>query len=241
MEPEVIVRDSSDALFAEAAERLVAEAQADAAERGAFRIALAGGSTPEGLYRRLAAPDLADLVPWDRTEVFFGDERCVRADHPDSNSRMARRALLDHVPLPASRIHPMDCGRDPRQAAADYARLLRERLPPRDGVPVFDLVLLGLGPDGHIASLFPGTVALTQTEPVAPSYVIRLGAWRLTLTFPVLNAARRVWLLATGEAKADIVRRALAGGTEQRALPVHRLRPAGELRVWLDRAAAAGL
>mgnify|MGYP006289994235 CR=1 FL=1 len=240
--PEQIVRDTPEDLFADAAERLAGEASADVAERGAFRVALAGGSTPEGLYRRLAAPDLADLTPWDRAEVFFGDERCVGPRHPESNYRMAREALLDHVPVPRKRVHPMDCRRDPQKAAADYARLLHERVPAGvNGVPELDLVLLGLGPDGHVASLFPGTTALTVTEPVAPNYVIRLGAWRLTLTFPVLNAARRVWLLATGEAKADVVRRALAPAPDDRPLPVHRLHPAGEWRVWLDRAAASGL
>ncbi|MGM0411691.1 MAG: 6-phosphogluconolactonase [Pseudomonadota bacterium] len=225
------------------AEAVAAAAAADLASlleagKGPFHIALAGGRTPERLYRRLAGMDL----PWQRLHVWFGDERAVPPDDPDSNERMSRQALLDHVPIPPEQIHPMrPAVATIRQDAAAYRQELA-RYAPRDagGWPALDLVLLGMGPDGHTASLFPGTCALHETDAgpgrsVVANYVPRLRAWRMTLTYPAIHAARGVWLLATGAEKADAVARLRAGDA---SVPVARLDPVGEYRLFVDRAAA---
>jgi len=212
------------------------------AARGVFHLALAGGSTPKTLYRLLAQPRHAARIEWSRVHVWFGDERCVPYDHPDSNYRMAREALLDRVPLPPAQIHPMPTALSRlRLGATEYARLLRMLLP-RDpaGHPVFDLVLLGMGPDGHTASLFPGTCGLHERERlVAAAYVDKLHAWRITLTLPAINAARHVMFLIAGAEKAAPLAHAMAGAVPP--LPVQRVAPSGELEWWLDTAAAAQL
>lgn len=236
MGPTLLIRDHAEALFETAAERFAAALREAVAARGDCRVALAGGSTPAGLYQRLARPDYADL-PWSRCHVYFGDERCVPPDDADSNYRMARQSLLDHVPIPMAQVHRMAGEDDPATAAAAYAERLRADLPVVEGVPVFDLILLGLGADGHIASLFPSTSALDRTEPVAAHWVPGLAAWRLTLTFPVLEGAGRTWLLASGTGKAAIVARAL-GVAETPPLPVQQLAPQGEYLWLLDRSAA---
>lgn len=221
------------------AEAVAATAAADLARlleggEGPFHLALAGGRTPERLYRRLAGMDL----PWHRLHVWFGDERAVPPDDPDSNERMSREALLDRVPIPPGRIHPMrPAVTTIRRDAAAYRQELSEELPQdAAGWPVFDLVLLGLGADGHTASLFPGSCALHEAHrSVVANYAPKLRAWRLTLTYPAINAARRVWLLATGAEKAGAVARLRAGDA---SAPAARLAPAGEYRILLDRAAA---
>ncbi|MDE2900085.1 MAG: 6-phosphogluconolactonase, partial [Chloroflexota bacterium] len=196
----------------QAAEALAAEVSrlsaAAIAERGRFTIALSGGSTPAALYALLAAPPHADGIDWPRWHVFWGDERCVPASHPDSNYGMARRTLLDRVPIPPQQVHRMAGEDDPRRAANAYAAVLAETLDP-DGR--LDLALLGVGDDGHTASLFPNTAALTETErSVSANWVPHLNAHRITLTLPTLSRARHVTVLATGADKADAVRRALA-------------------------------
>ncbi len=193
---------------AEALAQVVCGLSADSiAARGRFTVALSGGSTPAALYRLLASPPLADAVDWSRWHVFWGDERCVPPDHPDSNYGMARRTLLDHVPIPTAQVHRMEGEDPPQQAAADYARTLAETLAPDDRL---DLALLGIGDDGHTASLFLGTAALHERElTVAANWVPHLDAHRITLTLPTLNRARCVTVLATGADKADAVRRAL--------------------------------
>ncbi len=239
--PELVIRETSDHLFAEAAHRLIAAADEDAAARGAFHLAMSGGSTPEGLYRLLAGPPWEGKIPWDRLHVWFGDERCVPPGDPASNYRMAREAWLDQTPLPEDRVHRMPGEAPPEEGAQSYAQELAQHLPlAPDGTPVFDLVLLGLGSDGHVASLFPGTEALQASSPVAANYVPALQVWRLTITLPVINAARRVWLLVTGPEKAAIIARARQGGSEQ-SLPVRCLEPGGQWLWLLDRKAAGHL
>ena len=236
--PAVTVLPDADALATTAAEAFIIAVGEAVATRGACHVALAGGSTPEGLYRRLAQPGYAERVPWEQVHIWFGDERGVPPDHADSNYRMARQALLDHVPLPPAQVHRMAGEDDPATAAAAYAEQLRSELPAADGIPVLDLVLLGLGPDGHIASLFPDTAALTATEPAVANWVPKLETWRLTLTYPVLNAARRVWLLAAGSGKAAVVAQALDAPHGEGELPVQRLNGGGEYRWFLDGVAA---
>jgi 6-phosphogluconolactonase len=201
-----------------------------------FTVALAGGSTPKRMYELLAATPRRERIRWDAVEFFFGDERSVPPEHPDSNYGMATRALFDHVPAKA---HRMAAERDD---AAGYARLLGERIARRrDGVPVLDLVLLGMGEDGHTASLFPGTTALSErTQWVVMNDVPQLHTRRMTLTYPVLNAADRVWMLIAGAGKRSVVTECLAAAARNETpRPILGVRPtAGELVWFLDTAAA---
>lgn len=214
-----------------AAEWFAAAVAEDVRRRGHCAVALAGGETPRPLYERLAREPLAARIDWRALDVYFGDERAVPPRDPASNYGMAAAILLARVPLPAARIHRMEAERSDRDAAArDYERLLPERL---------DILLLGMGPDGHTASLFPGAAALDQRERlVVPVTGPKAPAERLTITPPVIAAARRVAVLAAGAQKAATVARALQGPERPRDLPVQ-LALRG---VWfLDRAAAAQL
>jgi 6-phosphogluconolactonase len=178
-------------------------------------------------------------VDWARVHVFWGDERCVPPDHPESNYRLAREALLDHVPLPPANVHRIPTEQEPVQAAADYEQTLRRFFGP-GSVPRFDLVLLGLGTDGHTASLFPGTPAVHEYERwVVAHYVSSLPAWRVTLTPAVLNAADQVTFLVAGEEKAGALKQVLAGPYQPDVLPAQVVRPAGGSLLWLVDDAAA--
>lgn len=228
-------------LFADADTVVLAAADAmvDARPGGDFHFALAGGSTPEALYRRLADDD---AQRWDRTHVWFGDERCVDPDHPDSNYRMANAAMLGRVPIPAEQIHRMRGELSADEAARRYEEDLRAVFGDV-AWPRFDLILLGVGEDGHTASLFPGTLALDEKARwVAPNFVPQLGVSRVTLTMPVLCAAARVWIFAVGPKKAAILRDVLGDGHDPARWPVQGVVPTdGSLVWWLDEAAAAGL
>lgn len=234
------VFEDAESLGRAAAEQVlrIAGHHLDASQR--FTLALAGGTTPALAYRRLAAATAAS--DWSRWEVFFGDERCVPNDHADSNYRMAREALLDHVPIPTERVHPMVTDPDdPETDATRYEDLIRERVPTEDGMPVLDLVLLGLGTDGHTASLFPGADILrVQDRLVASVYVERLGSYRISLTYPLLNRARHILFLVGGESKAALIAE-LERGAEPGRYPVQGLSPQGTVEWYLDRAAASAL
>ena len=216
---------------AEALAREVCRLSAQAiAERGRFTIALAGGSTPAALYGMLASPPLSAGIDWSRWHVFWGDERCVPPHHPDSNYGMVRRALLDRVPIPPAHVHRIAGEDDPPRAADAYAAVLSESLTP-DGR--LDLVLLGIGDDGHTASLFPNTAALSETErPAVANWVPHLHAHRITLTLPAINAARNVAVLAAGADKADAVRRSLAPNADDAKPPIARVAPQHTPVVW---------
>lgn len=210
-----------------------------------FTLALTGGSTPRAMYATLGQEPLRSNVDWGRVHVFFGDERAVGPDHPDSNYRMASEAWLADSPIPAAQIHRM-AGEAPDLdgAARDYEAAIRRDVPAgEDGWPRFDLILLGMGGDGHTASLFPGTRALEETaRAVVANDVPQLETRRLTLTLPALAAAREIWFLVTGTSKAGRVAQALGYGAADPPIPASRVRPArGELHWWLDRAAAAKL
>ena len=209
------------------------------AARGICHVALAGGTTPHALYQMLAGYSYEPGEPWGSMEIFFGDERDVPHDHVESNYHMVQRALLDHVPIDLSRVHPMpaDAG-DLQNAAAMYERIIRQTVPADgEGIPRFDLILLGMGGDGHTASLFPGTPALDETQKlVVAHFVPVLGRHRMTFTFPLINAARNVILLVTGDDKADAVADLLGPSP---TVPAARVAPArGVLYVVLDAAAA---
>jgi 6-phosphogluconolactonase len=215
------------ALARAAAEHFVTLAARAAAARGLFTVALAGGSTPWATYALLATDAFAARVDWSRVYAFWGDERCVPPDHPESNYRMARQALLDHVPIPVPNIHRIRGELPPDQAAAAYRAELDAILGPGGR---FDLILLGMGSDGHTASLFPGTKALEERGRwVAANFVEKLDAWRVTLTLPAINATRQVTFLVSGADKAGTLARVRAGDP----LPAGLVRPAeGEL-TWL--------
>jgi 6-phosphogluconolactonase len=240
----VRVAPDAAALVRMAAEEVVSRATAAIAARGRFRIALSGGSTPRGLYALLADPaaPFRGRVPWGATHVFFGDERHVPPDHPESNYGMAREALLDRVPIPEENVYRMRGEHaDAEVGALEYEAQLAETFALREGErPRFDLVLMGMGPDGHTASLFPGSAALDETARlvVAP-FVPKLGAHRLTLTLPVFDAAQVVLFLVAGGEKAEKVAAILAG--RGAPLPAARVQPErGEL-LWLIDAAAGAL
>jgi 6-phosphogluconolactonase len=211
--------------------------------RGACRVALAGGTTPHRLYQHLASKAASGKVPWNKTEVFFGDERDVPHDNVDSNYGMAQRTLLDNVPIQPSRIHPMPAdAEDLPSAAGEYEQIIRAAVPAGpDGIPRFDLILLGMGGDGHVASLFPHTDALNETERlVLACFVPVLGRQRMTFAFPLINAAHNVILLVTGEDKAEAVAGILGDDEEtRRRLPGARVGPEGALFVVLDAGAAS--
>lgn len=224
------------------AEEFVQAATAALQAHGRFRVALAGGSTPKPLYELLAAKEFIARVDWARTEVFFGDERCVPPDNARSNFRMAADALLKHVPVPAAQLHRMHGEDPPAHAALQYREELAQAFRGA-GVPRFDLILLGMGENGHTASLFPGTGALRERRrTVVAQYVESQGDWRLTVTLPVLNAAHQTWVMARGAAKAQIAQRVLEGPFDPEVLPAQYLAPgSGKLVWWLDTAAAARL
>lgn len=221
--------------------------------RGRFTLALSGGSTPRTLYELLATREYGDRIDWPSCHIFFGDERCVPPEHDDSNYGMARKALLQHIPVPTSQVYHMRGDWEPQAAADDYERALREWFTRRgERLPRFDVCLLGLGEDGHTASLFPDTPALTETERwVVANPVEKLDAWRLTLTPKALNAASRVYFLVSGENKAEMVWRATNPPEDaieapplpgmrpaNEFLPVHLIQPTqGEVRWYVDQAA----
>jgi 6-phosphogluconolactonase len=215
------------------------------ATRGRFAVALAGGATPKGAYLQLAPEEVggANRLPWDRIHVFFGDERCVPPDHADSNFRMASETLLARVPIPPGNVHRLRGEDDPACAAAAAERDLKEFFGAGLGPPRFDLILLGLGTDGHTASLFPETEALRETiRPVIANWVPKLNDHRLTLTFPVLNHAVAIVFLAAGAQKAKVLREILRPSTDAPAHPARFVRPTHGRLLWLvDEPAASGL
>jgi 6-phosphogluconolactonase len=234
----VIVAADGEALSRQAAPYIAQILAAAAAARGTASIALSGGSTPRRTHELLAAPPLRDTIPWDQVHVFWGDERCVPPDHADSNYQMAYETLLSRVPIPARNVHrvPTEAGA-PVAVAAHYERELRGHFGLEvEDVPVFDLLLLGMGPDGHTASLFPDGPAVEETRRlVVPSEIEYMPHPRVTFTLPVLNAARAVAFLVTGRDKASALAKALAGDP---SVPAGRVHPDGELRWYVDRAAA---
>jgi 6-phosphogluconolactonase len=225
---ELIVVPTPSELTRPAAEWLELEISKAIAGRGACALCLAGGRTPEPVYRELAS---ASSIDWTRVVVFFGDERAVPPDHPDSNYLMVHRVLLSRVPVPAGQVHRMEAERSDQEAAArEYER----SLPPR-----LDILVLGMGPDGHTASLFPGSAALDERQRlVVPVIGAKPPPQRLTITPPVIEAARRVAVIATGGDKAAMVARAIEGPLAPKDVPVQLARRG----TWfLDQAAAGRL
>lgn len=238
-EAELVIVPDPGALAGEAAQRFAGLARRATARRGRCSVALSGGSTPGALYRLLAAEPYRSHIPWQQVHLFWADERCVPPDHDGSNYRMAHQALVAHVPIPPENVHRVRGEWEPQAAAQAYDRELRLFFGgPR---PRFDLVLLGLGRDGHTASLFPGSTALEEAERLAVATTAAYDgrpAERVTLTLPALNAARQVLFLVSGSDKAGAVQAALADG--EKPVPARRVRPDAGRVTWLLDAAAAG-
>ncbi|MEX2365003.1 MAG: 6-phosphogluconolactonase [Pseudohongiellaceae bacterium] len=221
-----------------AAKRWVELAGESLRARNSFHVALAGGATPEPVYRLLQHENL----DWERIHLYWGDERDVPADHPESNFRMVKQALIDHVPIPATNVHPIQVQADIEQSVQAYREVLMNVHHAGKGIPCFDLIMLGVGDDGHIASLFPESSALTVNDtPVVSVYVEKLSSWRVTLTYPVLDAARNLMLLVAGEAKAPVVASVLGGADSEQKYPVQKLSPQGRVEWYLDTAAASSM
>jgi len=243
---QVLVFADAQAFRRAVADEFLRAARAAILERGCFTVALAGGSTPRSSYALLAEDERNGIagLAWDQVEVFFGDERMVPADHPDSNYRMAREALLSQTPIRPERIHRVQTELEATGAAAQYEAEIRSvfRLAP-EGAPRFDLILLGMGPDGHTASLFPGSAALEETKRlVCSNWVEKLKSHRITFTFPLLNAAALDLFAVAGTDKARMVRDVLRGDSAGTIYPAQRVKPTSGRLVWmLDEAAASEL
>lgn len=236
--PRIRILPDLHAVARAAADVVVAAAAGAIAQRGVFHLVLSGGSTPRALYERLASeysPGQLQLPAW---RFYFGDERCVPPDHADSNYRMAHEALLGRVPLAPEQVQRLRGEDEAPAAAAAYSGMLRERFGDAAGP---DLVLLGMGDDGHTASLFPQSDAILSGEPCVARFIAKLGAWRLTLTPAFINRAGAVLLLVCGASKARRVHEVLRGDREPTRLPVQAIRPAGGEVTWLLDGAAGGM
>jgi 6-phosphogluconolactonase len=239
----VVCRDVAD-LNRRAAELFITIAGQSVRRSGRFTVALSGGSTPTHLYSLLASPGYSERVPWQNVHLFWGDERCVPPDHPESNFRMVQESLLSKVEVPPANVHRIAGEKTPEIAAAEYEATLRRFFQLGNGeLPRFDLIYLGIGADGHTASLFPGSDALNLTNRlVAASYVKKLQAHRITLTPPVLNHGANAVFLVAGSDKAAIVKNVLGDETVAPVLPAAMIRPVNGQLVWMiTQDAAAGL
>lgn len=246
---EIEIYPTEAELMRTAAERFAVLAEWSIEARGWFAVALSGGSTPRSLYRLLAAQPFTSRVDWTYVHVFWGDERAVPPDHPNSNFRMTEESLLRKVPLLPENVHRISAELPPQEAAFDYGQRLEAFFSGQRGQPDsamlgadFDLILLGLGGDGHTASLFPGTAVLSEQKRwVVAHYVDKLDAWRITLTPVIINAAKHVIFLVSGGEKAETVQRVLTGPYRPDALPAQVVQPENGDVTWLLDAEAAAL
>jgi 6-phosphogluconolactonase len=239
LDPEILIFDDADQLARAAAVAFSEQAQSFITRQGRFSVALSGGNTPRRVYELLASDEFKNQIAWKDVYIFFGDERPVPRNHPASNYGMAFAALLSKVPIPAANIHAITGDGDPNANARSYESELRSFFPDAKW-PRLDLVLLGLGEDGHTASLFPGTQALKENKAwVMANWVERLSEFRITLTAPVLNAATNVLFLVTGENKAASLVEIMRGPYQPECLPAQLIRPQDGSLVWMVDAAAA--
>jgi 6-phosphogluconolactonase len=228
----VTVHDESEALSRAVAKLFAEEARRAVEARGSFTVLLSGGETPRRAYELLAREPLRSTIPWHAVQLFWGDERWVPQDDPRSNLGMARRAFIDQVPLGGDQVHPIPYGSSPRESALGYERMLRrffEVAPPR-----FDLVLLGLGEDGHTASLFPESAVLDERYRwVCEVYVAKQDQYRVTATPLLINQASLVAFVVAGKGKAAILRRVLEGAQDPKRFPAQLIKPAPGRLLWL--------
>ena len=236
--PEIKVVPDLKSLIEEAADRIASAARSAIADHDSFSIALSGGSTPEPVYRRLTEEPYLSAIDWAKVRIYFGDERCVPPDSDQSNYHMARKALLDRVPIPASNVFRMRGEIDPNEAAIECGKLLKEHF----GDGGLDLVLLGMGDDGHTASLFPETEALNEAKHrCVANFVPKLNAWRITMTAPFINRADNVIFLVSGAGKAARVTEILEGPRDPHRLPSQLIHPVNGKLTWILDSAAAGM
>ncbi len=235
MKKNIHIYPNKEKLVAATTERVVDSIEKAIAKNGFCNIALSGGNTPGGVYSLLATIPYKDRVDWGKLHLFWGDERMVPPEHQDSNFKMVEDTLLKHVAVPDDNVHRIRGEIVPEQAAAEeYSSLLNVHF--KTDLPRFDIILLGLGEDGHTASLFPGTDAVEERERHAvAAFVPKLDSWRVTLTLPVLNAAREIYFLVSGRSKSDIIQRIMSIKQPSKELPATMVDPDnGELHWMLD-------
>lgn len=234
----LLICEDAESAAREAAERFACAAVRAVAKRGAFHVAVPGGSSPRGMFHYLASRDFQQLVPWSPTELFFTDERCVPPESDESNYRLVSESLLSEVAIAEDSIHRMRGEDTPEQAALDYESELHRAMGPS---PCFDLIVLGMGVDTHTASLFPNSNAVLETgKHVVADYVEKLGAYRLTMTLPLINNAEQVMILVHGADKAASLAEVMQGPRDSCLHPVQGVRPISGRLLWIvDRAAAS--
>ena len=240
-EPEIRVYDTPETLVQETAHQVMQIAREAVNARGRFVAALSGGTTPKGLFQQLTEEPYYSLIPWDKTYFFFVDERHVPQDDETSNYRMAQESLLFKAPIPAANVFPMTDGSQPVERAASSYEIKLGKFFGTGAPPRFDLTLMGMGDDGHTASLFPGMPQVNELERWVVGYFVdKARKERVSLTFPVLNASRFLLVLLEGEKKAKMAKEVLKGPSDPPRYPVQYLRPAdGKLVFALDEAAAS--
>jgi 6-phosphogluconolactonase len=244
MKREIVISKNAESLTQAAAEEILEIGNTAIQAHGRFSIALSGGTTPRAVYTLLATEPFKSKINWNKVHVFWSDERSVIPSHPDSNYRMAKEALLSKINIPEENIHRVTSEEDALLASGAYEEELNDFFHLLSGdLPVFDLIMLGLGDDGHTASLFPGTEALHETKSlVADNFVKKLSTHRITFTFPVINNAAHVLFLVSGPTKTKMLKRVLENTEPQEILPSQMVIPAHGRLLWmLDEAAAAEL
>jgi 6-phosphogluconolactonase len=239
--PEIKVLPDASAIAREAAERIIQLSEDAIEARGRFSIALAGGSTPKTLYTLLASPEFVTRLDWPAIDLFFGDERCVPPDHKDSNYRMAYETLISEVPIPLDNVYRMRGEADAEEAAKEYGLMLKDRF----GDGGMDLVLLGMGDDGHTLSIFPNTVATTETHHRVIGYFAENSStgksWRITMTAPFVNKSRDVIVMLAGKSKAQRLKEVIEGPRDPQRLPIQLIQPIDGKMAWLVDTGAAGM
>jgi 6-phosphogluconolactonase len=238
---ELCIYGDAEQLASAAAELFVKTAAESISARGRFRVALSGGSTPRRVYELLATTGFTSRVDWDQVDMFWGDERYVSPDDPASNYHMTAQALLRYVPIPTANIHRVPTEINPPAAAAiAYEKDIRQCFGNSTSVPQFDLIYLGLGTNGHTASLFPHSPALKETwRLVVADFVAEVNTWRISMSAPLLNHGRTVAFLVEGQEKAQVLHDVLLGPRDPERLPAQLIAPQGELLWMVDGAAAA--
>ncbi len=243
--PEIHIHSDYHDLCHDVAKEIASLAQRAEQRYRPFNIAFSGGSTPETIYKTLSSIHFCEQINWGGFNIYFGDERMVAPDHQDSNYLMVKNSLLDHCPIPSSNIHRIQGElQDPHTAAAQYQEELVEYLDKSESlIPIFDLVLLGIGSDGHTASLFPNTDILAQKDKwVDAVHVKKLDSWRISLTLPVINTAKNIIIIASGKSKANIIKKVFSKAKTKRAdYPVQLLQPSDTMAWHLDQDAAEGI
>lgn len=236
----ISVFSDTESLSQAIADHIIEKAKQAVSIKECFSVVLAGGSTPKEPYRLLASKDYADQVDWSKVHIFWGDERCVPPNDSDSNYRMARETFINKLPIPTSNIYRIEGERKPSDAARYYQERLKEFFV---GKPQFDLILLGMGEDGHTASLFPGTEALLNTKDwVTANYIEKISTWRITLTPQVINQAGNIIFIVSGEKKAETLYKVLQGEYRPDLYPSQLIKPTqGILNWYIDKLAAKQL